>query len=73
MATSLLVGLLWGVNHLVMEYPAFVLGPLRWLPCLPLLALYGLFNLKQLRSPISANDVVPAMPQSPSSEREAAR
>lgn len=70
LAASLLIGMLWGLNHLVMEYPAFVLGPLRWLPCIPLLALYAAFNLKQLRTPISANDVVPAMP---SSEREAIR
>ena len=32
LTTSLLFGALWGLNHLLMEYPAFVLGPLRWLP-----------------------------------------
>lgn len=70
LATSLLVGGLWGMNHLVMEYPSFVLGPLRWLPCLPLLALYAAFNLKQLRTPINAGDLVPAMP---AAEREVSR
>ncbi len=68
--TSILIGLLWGLNHLVMEYPSFVLGPLRWLPCVPLLLLYGIFNLKQLRSPISEDEVVPAQGDR---QREAAR
>jgi hypothetical protein len=60
LATSLLLGALWGMNHLIMEYPSFVLGPLRWLPCLPLLLVYALFNLKQLRAPLAAADVAPA-------------
>jgi hypothetical protein len=67
--TSFLIGSLWGLNHMVMEYPFFVLGPLRWLPCLPLAALYGVFNLKQLRAPLDLSGVL----TSPSREREAAR
>jgi hypothetical protein len=70
LATSLLIGTLWGCNHMVMEYPSFVLGPLRWLPCIPLLFLYGVFNIKQLRSPISESDVVPAQT---APERESVR
>lgn len=70
MTTSLLIGSLWGLNHMVMEYPSFVLGPLRWLPCLPLAALYGLFNLKQLRTPVDLGSVLPS---STSLEREAVR
>lgn len=58
LAVSMLFGLLWGVNHPVMEYPAFALGPLRWLPIVPLLLIYAVFNLKQLRAPLSAEDRV---------------
>jgi hypothetical protein len=49
LSTSLLFGILYGMNHLVMEYPTFVIGPLAWLPWLPLFLLYGLFNLRLLR------------------------
>jgi tetratricopeptide (TPR) repeat protein len=70
LAASLLIGALWGLNHLVMEYPAFVLGPLRWLPALPLAVLYGVFNLKQLRAPV---DVSSVMPVTAFQEREAVR
>ncbi|MDB5048374.1 MAG: hypothetical protein JWO30_1445 [Fibrobacteres bacterium] len=70
LTTSLLIGALWACNHMVMEYPSFVLGPLRWLPCLPLAALYASFNLKQLRTPMDIGSVMP----SPSyQEREAVR
>lgn len=70
LTTSLLFGALWGLNHLVMEYPAFVLGPLRWLPILPLALIYGVFNLKQLRTRVDLNDVLPAQT---AREKEAAR
>jgi tetratricopeptide (TPR) repeat protein len=60
LTTSLLFGGLWGLNHLLMEYPAFVLGPLRWLPIVPLALIYGIFNLKQLRTRVDLNDVLPS-------------
>ncbi len=60
LTTSLLIGSSWGLNHAVMEYPSFVLGPLRWLPLLPLACLYGVFNLKQLRTPLDLGGVTPA-------------
>jgi tetratricopeptide (TPR) repeat protein len=55
---SLLIGALWSVNHLFMEYPVFVIGPMRWLPVVPLAALYGIFNLKQLRTPVDVSDIL---------------
>lgn len=58
LTASLLIGGLWSMNHLFMEYPAFVIGPLRWLAVLPLVALYGIFNLKQLRNPVDVSDVL---------------
>ncbi|MDB5102735.1 MAG: hypothetical protein JWP91_424 [Fibrobacteres bacterium] len=67
---SLLIGTLWGVNHMLMEYPTFVLGPLRWFPVVPLAAAYGIFNLKQLRTRIDLSDVLPAHT---APEREAVR
>jgi tetratricopeptide (TPR) repeat protein len=60
LATSLCLGALWGLNHPVMEYPAFVLGPWRWLPLLPLAAIWCLFNLKQLKYPVDPASVLPA-------------
>jgi tetratricopeptide (TPR) repeat protein len=60
LATSLCLGALWGLNHAVMEYPAFALGPLRWLPVLPLAAIWCLFNLKQLRRPVDPASVLPS-------------
>ena len=50
LAVSISFGFLFGMNHLVMESPAFLAGPLEWLPWLPLLLLYLLFNLKLLRN-----------------------
>jgi tetratricopeptide (TPR) repeat protein len=70
LTTSLLFGGLWGLNHMVMEYPAFVLGPLRWLPIVPLALIYGVFNLKQLKTRVDLNDVLPAQTVR---ERETAR
>lgn len=70
LAISLLLGTLWGVNHAVMEYPAFALGPLRWLPLAPLLLAYVVFNLKQLRAPLSVEDRVSSQA---AMEKEAAR
>lgn|GEM_PF-2388910 len=70
LATSLLIGSLWGLNHLVMEYPSFVLGPIRWLPIIPLAVLYGIFNLKQLRTRVDLSEVLPAQS---AQEREAVR
>lgn len=61
LTASLLLAALWSLNHLIMEYPAFVLGPLRWLPCLPIAVLYGFFNLKQLRKPIDPGRVISAL------------
>lgn len=58
LTASLLIGALWSVNHPFMEYPAFVIGPLRWLPAVPLAILYGIFNLKQLRTPVDVSDIL---------------
>jgi tetratricopeptide (TPR) repeat protein len=69
MTVSLLIGALWGFNHAIMEYPSFVLGPLRWLPAVPLALAYGLFNLRQLRTRIDLDGVLPSTAQ----EREVAR
>lgn len=60
LAVSLLFGCLWGMYHPVMEYPAFAMGPLPWLPLPLLLLAYGVFNLRQLRSPLTAEDHVSA-------------
>jgi tetratricopeptide (TPR) repeat protein len=60
LAVSLLFGCAWGLIHPVMEYPAFAMGPLPWLPLPPLLLAYGIFNIRQLRSPLSAEDHVSA-------------
>jgi tetratricopeptide (TPR) repeat protein len=70
LAVSLLFGALWALNHPVMEYPAFALGPLRWLPLAPLLLAYGAFNLGQLRAPSSLEDRISAQR---AMEKEAAR
>jgi hypothetical protein len=60
LAVSLLFGCGWGLLHPVMEYPAFAMGPLPWLPLPPLLLAYGIFNVRQLRSPLTAEDHVSA-------------
>jgi tetratricopeptide (TPR) repeat protein/TM2 domain-containing membrane protein YozV len=57
--TSLTLGGLWQANHLLMEYPAYVLGPLKWMPWLPLVLLYAFFNLRLLRSPVDLAKVIP--------------
>lgn len=60
LAISLLFGCAWGLFHPIMEYPAFAMGPLPWLPLPPLVLAYGIFNLRQLRSPLTAEDHVSA-------------
>ncbi len=70
LASGLLIGGLWQINHPLMEYPAFVLGPLRWLPWLPLAAFYGIFNLTMLRAPVDMTELIPT---SAPSEKEAVR
>ncbi len=70
LASSMLIGGLWQINHLLMEYPAFVLGPLRWLPWFPIALLYGLFNLKLLRASVDMGELIPS---STSKGKEAAR
>jgi tetratricopeptide (TPR) repeat protein len=60
LAISLLFGCGWGLIHPIMEYPAFAMGPLPWLPLPPLLLAYGIFSVRQLRSPLTAEDHVSA-------------
>lgn len=69
LAVSLLFGAWYGVNHMLMEYPAFVLGPLSWLPCLPLAFVYIVFNLRQAFYPVRARKA----PAASLRVREAAR
>lgn len=70
LAVSLLFGLWYGMNHLLMEYPATALGPLRWLPCLPVILIYAVFNLNRARTQA---DPESALPSPVVREREAAR
>lgn len=70
LASGVLIGGLWQTNHPIMEYPAFALGPLRWLPWLPLAALYGIFNLTMLRAPVDLGELIPS---SAPSEKETVR
>src|SRR5690606_2354729 len=70
LAVSLLFGVWYGMNHLLMEYQATVLGPLRWLPCLPILLFYAAFNLNRARTPA---DPESALPSPIIREREAVR
>jgi hypothetical protein len=60
LAACLSVAALWYSGRMIMEYPVFALGPLRWLPLAPLAAVYGLFNLRQLRAPLASADAVAA-------------
>jgi hypothetical protein len=70
LATGFLMGGLWQINHLLMEYPAFVIGPLSWLPWLPIAVLYLMFNIKLLRAPINIGELMAA---STSPEKEVFR
>jgi hypothetical protein len=45
---SLALGAAVGMNDLLMEYPAFVLGPLRWLVWIPVAVLYAAFGFGHL-------------------------
>jgi tetratricopeptide (TPR) repeat protein len=56
--SGLLISGVWQANHLLMEYPAYVLGPLRWLSWLPVAGIYILFNLQMLRMPLKLKDVL---------------
>ncbi len=60
--TGILIGGLWQTNHLLMEYPLYVLGPLRWVPWFPILILYGCFNLILLRATVDLTDVLQSSP-----------
>ena len=61
--SCLLLGILWQLNHLVMEYPAFAVGFIRWSPLIPLLFLYLAFNFSLLKSPNKYSDkTTPVMP-----------
>jgi tetratricopeptide (TPR) repeat protein len=68
LAACLCIGALWTANHPLMEYPGFVLGPLRWLSAAPLILVYAAFNLRQLGKPLSAAEAA-----LPAPERTAAR
>jgi hypothetical protein len=49
LAVSLALGLLLGMRHPLMEYPAFNLGMLSWLSLSPIILVYGLHHIRFLR------------------------
>ncbi len=70
LVTGFFMGGLWQVNHLLMEYPSFVIGPFHWLPWLPIALFYLLFNIKLLRTPVNVGELMAA---SASMEKESFR
>jgi hypothetical protein len=58
--SGLLISGVWQANHLLMEYPAYVLGILRGFAWLPVVGIYLLFNLQMLRRPLTLKEVMAA-------------